>query len=334
MATYLTDSWSTVSGLAAVAYGSATRYPEVKNQVKGILGPMLPSTIIEERLDPDTFVSVLQSEYGHGEKFARYIDSQGDSLNIVAEKIRTDVIQAYNKIATYETSLTDILSYVAESTGMDPQRVKNNLEASIPDLGLVSRLATSGPVNKLDKLPAGTRIELSDNVELDRDGNGIKLTTGYLTPADYFSEIAYPGMGGTSENLPDSLLESIRQGYSGYATLQPLDEVLRTGIADIVSTNDIRNINNVSRSVAGLGTTDLVRDVSRIGSLSDADLAMYEFDLTSLVVDINGYTVYDPLTDSSGDYLDPRLLPDYESTNNDPGNGLPVSSRPRSSTFT
>lgn len=334
MATYLTDSWSTVSGLAAVAYGSPDRYPEVMNQVRqksvlGFLGPMSPSTIIQDKLDLSSFTDALQEEYNLGGAFAKYVDSQGNPLEELATRFYGRVIEAFDGIATYESSLTDAIEYAIGETGLDPQRVKNTLAMSIPDLELFSQMATNSPLNKLDKLPAGTRINLDENVNLDREQNNIKLTTGYLTPADYFNGIAYPGMGNTGDNLPGTLLESIRSGYAGYATLQPLDELLRPGIADIVSSADIQDFSGISRSIAGVGTADTVRDLTGLGTMSDADLAMYNVDLASIVVDINGYTVYDPL--ESNNFGDPRKLPDYDAQNND--SGLPATSRTRSSTF-
>lgn len=338
MATYLTDSWSTVSGLAAVAYGSPDRYPEVMNQVRqgsvvSFLGPMPPSTIVGQQLTLEEFTNSLQTEYDRGENFTRYVNSQGNSLTDLSRNYYNKVISAFDEIATYESSLTDAIEYAMGDTGIDPQRVSKTLNSAIPDLNLFSQMASISPVNKLDKLPASTRIELDSNVSLERDQNGNKLTTGYLTPSDYFGEIAYPGMGSTGDNLPNTLLESIRSGYKGYATLQPLDDLLRPGIADIVSADDIRDFSGVTRSIAGLGTEDTVRDLTGLGTMSDADLAMYNVDLASIVVDINGYTVYDPLKDSNGDYRDPRSLPDYNAENDDPGNGLPYSSRNRSSTF-
>lgn len=336
MSTYLTDSWSTISGLAAVAYGSPGRYQDVANQVRsksvlGFLGPTQPSDIVGNVLNLDHITSALQSEYGAGEEFTRHVDSGSKTIQEIASDLYGKILQAYNEFGTYESSLTDALEYVSDGLGINNQRVKDNLLTTVPDLELFSRMAANMPTNKLDKLPAGTRIDLDDSVNLDTDHNGVALTTGYLTPAQYWNEVAYPGVGSTSDNLPNTFVTSLTEGYKGYATLQPLDDLLRPGLAALVSLADIKDLRNVSRSVSGLGTVSTAKDLTGLGRFSVADEAMYNLDLADIVVERNGYTVYDPLTDSNGDFIDPANVPDYDRANAD--SGLPYSSRIRSSTF-
>ena len=338
MATYLTDSWSTISGLASVAYGSPDRYPEVANQVRqksvtGFLGSTPPSDVIGNCLDKDSFTNALVTEYNKGEDFTQFMDNQGQSLSFWSDKLYSEVLQAYNEFATYESSFTDALEYVTEGLGivLDTQRVKNDLVQSVADMELFSKLASNISYNKLDKLPAGIRINLDDSVNLDSDANGIGFTTGYLTPADYFNGVAYPGMGTDGTNLPGNIIKSLTEGYQGYATLQPLDDVLRPGFASLVSLDDISDIRGMNKSIAGLGTIGTLKDLSGLGSMSPADQAMYSVDLSEIVVGMNGYTVYDPATDSNGDFIDTALTPNYAAENTD--SGLPYSQRPRSSTF-
>lgn len=338
MATYLTDSWSTISGLAAVAYGSPDRYPEVANQARrrsvvGFLGPTPPSEVIGSRMTLADMTAALGSEYGQGEGFTRFIDGQGESLATWTGRIYNSVTQAYSEFSTYESSLTDALEYVAEGLGvpLDVQRVKDDLVNRVADLDLYSLLASNVPYNKLDKLPAGTRIALDDSTSLDSDSNGVGFPTGYLTPSDYFNGVAYPGMGTDGTNLPDNIVKSVTEGYQGYATLQPLDDLLRPGLASLISLADIADVRGVNRAVAGLGTIGTLKDLSGLGAMSPADQAMYSVDLSEIVVGINGYTVYDPTTDSNGDFIDVSLAPDYAAENAD--SGLPYSQRPRSATF-
>lgn len=338
MATYLTDSWSTISGLAAVAYGSPDRYSEVANQVRrksavGFLGSIPPSDIISTRMTLANMVTALQAEYDRGEEFARFVDSGGESLETWATQIYNETVQAYNEFATYESSLTDALEYVSESLGirLDVRRVKEDLTRVVADLDLYSRLAVNVSYNKPDKLPAGTRIDLDDNTALDNDQNGISFLTGYLTPSQYFNGIAYPGMNVSGDRIPESFVQSLTDGYQGYATLQPLDDLLRPGLASLVSPADIADIRNVSRTLAGLGTINTAKDLTGIGTMSLADQAMYGVKLADLVVGINGYTVYEPSTDSNGDFIDTGLVPNYTAENAD--SGLPYSQRTRSSTF-
>ena len=334
MATYLTDSWSTISNLAAVAYGFADRYPEVANQVRSksplnILGTATPSEIVKNGIDLSDLINVLTKEYSEGGEFSQYVDSQYQSVSDIAEDLYEAVSQSYNESSSYEYSLTDALDYVG--IPLDNQRVKTNLESLNPDLNLFSRLASSMAYNKLDKLPEGSRIQLDDNISLSSDYRGISFSTGYLTPNQYFSNIAYPGLSNTSANIPQTLIKSVQEGYVGYSTTSPLESLSRPDIVDTISANDISDLNKLFRPLSGLGTIDTLKDLSGFGALSEADQAMYNVDISELVVDINGYTIYDPSTDSNGDFIDTSLVPDYESDNAD--TGLPYSSRTRSVTF-
>ncbi len=338
MATYLTDSWSTVSGLAAVAYGSPDRYPEVANQVRrqsvvGFLGPVPPSEVIGGHMTLNDMIAALTVEYGQGGEFTKFVDNQGESLTTLVGRIYNGVVQAYNEFSTYESSLTDALEYVATGLNipLDIQRLKTDLVGQVADLDFYSRLASNVPYNKLDKLPAGTRIQLDGSTSLDSDPYGVGFPTGYLTPSDYFAGVAYPGMGTDGTNLPNNIVKSVTEGYQGYATLQPLDDLLRPGIAALISLTDITDIRGVNRAVSGLGTIGTLKDLSGLGAMSPADQAMYSVDLSEIVVGINGYTVYDPATDSNGDFIDISLVPEYTTENAD--SGLPYSQRPRSATF-
>ncbi len=336
MSTFLTDSWSTISGLAAVAYGSPGRYQDVANQVRSksvlaFLGTTQPSDIVENVLNPEHVLVALQSEYEAGEGFTRYVDSGSKTIQAIASDLYSKILQAYNEFGTYESSLTDSLEYVSNGLGINNQRVKDKLLATVSDLELFSRMAANMPINKLDKLPSGAKINLNDSVNLDTDSNGVALTTGYLTPSQYWNGTAYPGAGSTADNLPNTFITSLTEGYKGYATLQPLDDLLRPGLASLVSLADINDLRNVSRSVSGLGTISTAKDLTGLGRFSIADEAMYNLDLAEIIVERNGYTVYDPLTDSNGDFIDPANVPDYDGVNAD--SGLPYSSRIRSSTF-
>lgn len=327
MSTYFTDSWSTISGLASVAYGSPERFPEVANQVRrkspaSFLGNVSPSDLISEGLTVGVFTSALQSEYGKGEKFAEFVDSQGLSVSQLSKKLYAQVVKGFDENSSYESSLSDILSYTLSQTGINPQRVKDFILSSNPDIGMYSSMAVSVPTNKLDKVAPGTLFSLDDIVNLNEDQNGVKITTGYLTPLEYYNDVAYPG-------IESNLLESVIEGYKTYPTLDLLDNVL----GQIVDPDDLASANRVSGSIAGLGTMDTIRDLTGIGTMSDADRAMYEVDLTSIVIDLNGYTIYDPLTDSNGDFINPDLIPDYNAQNSDPGSGQTFTARDRSIAF-
>lgn len=340
MSSYLTDSWSTVYGLSSVAYGSPDRYAEVANEVRNsspvaFLGTMPPSEVISSVVKEEDFLFSFQEQYESGGDFTEYVDSQGLSVEEISSDLYEKTINSYNEYSTYDYTFTDALQYVSEGEGIpfDYQEVKSYLETKNPDMELYTQIAAYIPYTKLDTLPAGEQIFIPDSVSLDLDEAGISLATGYLTPNQFFNEIAYPGMSTNGDNLPSTLVTSLEEGYAGYPTLQPLDELLRPGFADIPSLEDISSFQKVGSSVYGLGTIGTVKDLSGIGALSTADQAMYNIDIADIIVERNGYTVYDPSTDSNGDFIDPSLMEKRLSKNGDPEQGLPPSARSRSTTY-
>ena len=286
------------------------------------LDPIMPSAVVADKLSASDLLAALQAEYGKAGDFAQYVDSQANSIASIADKLYRLIISSYDEVGTYEASLTDVIEYATQGTGLDASQVSALLRDAVADLELSNRMAASVPLTKLDKLPAGTRIDLADSTALDTDYRGVSVASGYLTPDQYFSEIAYPGMGSTAENLPSSIVKSISEGYSGYGTLQPLDDLLRPGLANILSRSDLGQ-RITPAAIAGIGTLDTLRDITGLGSMPEADRAMYDVeDIASLVVDMNGYTVYDPLTAN-------RTVPAAENADS----GLPTSVRTRTTPF-
>lgn len=331
MSTYLTDSWSTISGLASVAYGSPDRYPEVANRVRigspvAFLGNTPPSLIIEPWLEQ--LENSLQEQYDLEGDFAEFVDSGHKDLPTLASELRHRLLKAASESGTYESSLSGLLEYAAAELPLDAKAVATSMLERTADLGLYVRLASFIPYPKLDKLPAGERIELDDRAQLESDYRGVGFPTGYLTPGDYFNGIAYPGM--VDQELPDSIIKTLTEGYLGYPTLQPLEDVFNPGYASALSLDDIQDLRNVSRVVAGLGTLNTLKDLTSVGRMSRSDQAMYSVDLAEIIIERNGYTVFDP-NNSNGDLISQALLPDYDSQNAD--SGLPYSARSRSNAF-
>lgn len=334
MATYATDSWSSLTGLASVAYGTPDRHPEVANQViagspvASIVNQMTPGALVEQFVTVGVIEQVLDEEYQKGGEFARYIDKPGNNIPTVSKILRRRIVTGFGEMSSYESSLADVINY-AGVPGLSGTDVAQKLNSLVPDLSVRTGLAASVPSRKPDKLPAGARIPLLDSVNLATDHRGVNFSTGYLTPEEYFTGTAFPGAGQTAQNLPDTIIQSIREGYVGYATLQPLESLLRPGLASLISLTDIQDVKNVSRSVAGLGTIGTIRDFTGIGALSADDRAMYDVDLSDLVVRLNGYTTYQPELNSNGDFMTPVPM----TPNADPGQGLPYSQRTRRTVF-
>jgi hypothetical protein len=334
LSTYATDSWSTITGLASVAYGSPERYPEIANQVianspvGGIVNSMTPAMLIEQALTRDKVLSALEQEYINNEEFSRYVDKPGNNLAKIANNFHKNVLSSYGEMSSYETSFSNVIDYL-NVPGISGSSLVNKLKKSVPDLEVFTGLASVVPARKPDKLPASSLLPISDSIGLTSDYRGVEFSTGYLTPEDYFAGIAFPGAGTTAQNLPDTILKSLSEGYVGYATTQPLESLLRSGLDSLVTLSDIQDAKNASRSLAGLGTIGTIRDFTGIGALSPADQQMYAVDVAKLVVEINGYTTYQPEINSNGDFITP--VKDTE--NSDPGRGLPFSQRIRTTTF-
>lgn len=317
-----------------MAYGTPDRHPEVANQViagspvAGIVNQMTPGALVEQFVTVGVIEQVLGEEYQKGGEFARYIDKPGNNIPAVSKTLQRRIVTGFGEMSSYESSLADVINY-ARVPGLSGQSVAEKLNSIVPDLSVRTELAASVPSRKPDKLPAGARIPLLDSVNLATDHRGVNFSTGYLTPEEYFTGTAFPGAGQTAQNLPDTIIQSIREGYVGYATLQPLESLLRPGLASLISLSDIQDAKNVSRSVAGLGTIGTIRDFTGIGALSADDRAMYDVDLSDLVVRLNGYTTYQPELNSNGDFMTPVPM----TPNADPGQGLPYSQRTRQTVF-
>jgi hypothetical protein len=338
VAFYLTDSWSSIYGLASVSYGDPSRYPEVANQViqkfplADIVNRMTAESVLEDKITIDKVKAALEKEYIVNSTFAKYLDTSRKSLNELARIFRDAILSSYDEMPDYENSLSSVVEY-ANLPGISPESFSRFLSESITDFNTYSELAISIPGRKLDKLPAGEKIGIDETVDLGSDHNGVSLVTGYLTPENYFTGTALPGVGSTGDNLPNSIIDSISQGFFGYGTLEILENIFRPGLASVVSPAEIGELKNVARSVSGLGTIGSVRDLTSIGALSPGDQAMYDVDISELVVEANGYTVYDPARDSNGDFFDTSIVPDFEGQNSDPSKGLPYSQRTRSEAF-
>lgn len=324
---YITDSWSSVSGLAAVAYGSPSFYAEVANQAwrTGITAPVGVSTssaIAEMVISREQLQDLLELEYDRGEGFADYVDLGTETIEQISKRLHLNLVKAYNELSTYNLPLTRIAEYAwgAETIGINPSTLFNSLP---PDSLAYSQVATSLPTNKLDKLPPDSAIPLSDNMPLGEDFRGLDIATSYLTPLQYFSGLAYPGLGLDSLNIPRSITKSIEQGYIGYPTTLPLDELLNSGFSELIGKSDVGGL------ISGSGTVDMLKGFSPFAQMSQADQAMYEVDLTDLILAKNGYTIYTPGIDSPGNYADLARAPNFSEENNDQDNGLPFSQRTR-----
>lgn len=304
---YVTDSFSTSLGLSAVAYGSADFLSEVRDQIRSGYDVQVPSALIEQVLNIDKLVELLEEEYEGGGEFTDYVDGGNLTVRVVGEKIKREVGEAINSLSGYEYSFTDLFS---PEYGLEGAGFAQKLFDALPDLNLYVKDAVINPLNKLDKLNPNSTITLKDSIPLGKDLRGNDFNLGYLTLTQYVEDVAYPGVSDVFENLPISIIDSIKQGYSGYAVTTPLDSGVN------LTTRDISDIAGIPRSIFGLGTIDTLKDLTGFSSMSESDRAMYSVDLSELIIAKNGYTTYDPLKDSNGDFLAEPVS--FDQLNSDP----------------
>jgi hypothetical protein len=346
---YITDDFSTLGGLAAVAYGDVDSFREVQNQIisnsptRGF-DNQRPSDLFRSFLpSEDLFVSeILNSfkrEQEENEEFSDYLDEAlganwekeiersflnefyyqvdneveyGNTLNVFLEKTLGQLFIGYHDLNSLASRAIDDLT--------------NNPVFS-EDLEFIAKISSNNPRNKISSPPPNSNVPLTNSIDLDKDFRDLPFSTSYLLPQDYYSEVAYPGFGDIT-SIPLSLRDSVENGYVGYPNNLSLESIfnpigaeslreISSSIGNILSGSDIWN------------TTSVLGQLEDIPGLSQADKDIYEISLMG--ARINGFLEFDPATQSNGDYFDTSLLP--EILNSDKDNGVPLSSRKFSNTF-
>ncbi len=345
-ANYATDVYSTVGGLAAVAYGDPDYFREVKNQIFSIS----PTRSIDLNLPS----SVMRSLFGEGDKIRSHIESALEELvsepsdfkdwvdvvkdgiggeewaSSLALKIEAEFLNGFDNNNEYYKSLDQYIKAAVSNLPI-PTTLLTELSRKIaellrgdyqvgPDVDDMVSIINNNPFTKLDKVPPDTILPLSTSVSLDNDYKGVPFSSAYLTPGDYFSEVAYPKTDGSSFNLSSTLKDSAKYGYKGYSPYS-LEALFNPELAENMSSM----VNNMLPSVM----EQLSYSSNSILSKQDRDL----YNISLLSIDLAGYTSYDPATMSNGDTLDISLLPRYDETNSDPGSGSLPLSREKTTAF-
>ena len=346
---YITDDFSTLAGLASVAYGSADSFREVQNQIianspSRVFDTQRPSDIFQSFLGSETYffniiMNVLESEYASDSEFTDYIDEEfsADWVDKIRTSISRDLYLEMDSLSNYGNKLRDYL--INSLRGLFPGYEKiselgDNILSSIgsdpalgDDVDLIAAIAGNNPHTKINTPPSNTTIPLLESVDLDKDYRGISFTTGYLTPQEYFSEIAYPGFEAFN-STPTTFKDSILDGYMGYPSGISLESIFNPAGAE-----SIRNITSAISSV--LSDSDIWNAASILGQLGDipgldqGERDIYEISLIGPRV--NNFLTFDPATMSNGDYFDTSSLPKI--LNADKEDGVPMSSRKSSNTF-
>lgn len=346
---YITDDFSTLAGLASVAYGSVDSFRDVQNQIINssptkVFDTQLPSDIFQSFLVSEehfnnVIINSLVDEYSDNEEFADYIDEKlgVDWIIKVKTQLLKDLYSEIDSFSSYGNRLDDYFSSALRYTFPEYEDILDLTRKIISsvvldpalgdDIQLISSVVANNPHNKLSTPPKNTVIPLTENIDLDKDFKGISFVTGYLTPQDYFSEIAYPGFNEIS-SIPSTFKDSVLDGYVGY----PSNVSLETSF-NPVGAESLRSIAATFASV--LSDSDIWNAASVLGQLGDlpgldqGERDIYEISLIG--PRINNLLTFDPATMSNGDYFDTSSLPKI--LNADKENGVPMSSRNFSNTF-
>lgn len=346
---YITDDFSTLGGLAAVAYGDVDSFREVQNQIINSSATrgfdnQRPSDLFRSFLPSEDFfiqkiIDSMKEEHDINEDFSDYLDEifgadwEDTITNIFLKEFyyQIDVETKYgNTLDKHLKKTLDQLLPKYENIESLTSKIITDL-ASDPvlseDLELIFKISSNNPKNKISSPPPNSIIPLEDSIDLDRDFRDIPFSSSYLLPQDYYSEVAYPGFGDIT-SVPLTLRESVENGYIGYPNNLSLESIFNPAGAE--SLREIGSlIGNILSGSDIWAATSVLGQLDNIPGLSQADRDIYEISLMG--ARINGFLEFDPATQSNGDYFNTSLLP--EILNSDKDGGVPVSSRNFSNTF-
>lgn len=335
---YVTDSFSTLGGLASVAYGDPEYFREVQNQVYAqsptrFLDMHRPSAVVADFFGSSERVvreimTALESRYQTDSVFSDYIDIEfgADWRDVLEDRISVEFFLVVDAQESYNLTMSDYLGVTFSnvlplfpdvrslSAGV-LERLQNLADVG-EDVQLISRVASNNPQTKLSVPPLDSRVDLEGSVDLGSDYRGVEFTLGYITPQEYWKDVAYPGL--TSAVIPTALRDSINQGYVGYSSQTPLEALFNPVGAQSVSSTDLP-VESTSP------TNSPASYLSQFPEQLQADKDVYSISLMGET--LNGYTTFDPATMSNGDLIDQSQVPQFEEENADPLGGLTSSSR-------
>jgi len=331
---YVTDDFSTLGGLAAVSYGDPEYFREVQNQIYSqsptkFLNTQRPSDIFESFFGTKErfmgiVLSALEAQYSDDVDFANYIDINlgADWRAGIIPSLQRNFFGALDSVEKYRLSLSDYVGLAVRSTLpnlADSGKITGAITSMIseePGVGtdshLIAQIASNNPQTKISVPPSGARIDLESSVDLGADYRGVDFSSGYISPRDYWNDIAFPGL--TSTSMPTDLINSVSGGYVGYLSSAPL-EALYNPLGAL----------SVSEVSTGNGSVPASSILNEFPDNLQADRDVYAISLMG--EKFNGFTTFDPATMSNGDLIDTSLVPTFETDNKDPQGGLNPAAR-------
>jgi hypothetical protein len=328
---YVTDDFSTLGGLAAVSYGDPEYFREVQNQIYSqsptkFLNTQRPSDIFESFFGTKEYfmgivLDALETQYSDNIDFTNYIDINlgADWRKEVISRLRRSFFETLDSVEKYGLSLSDYVGLAVRNslpnltdsdaiTAAVTSRVFEEPKVGT-DARLIARAVSNNPQNKISVPPSGARIDLESSVDLGSDYRGVQFASGYISPRDYWNNVAFPGL--TNSSVPTDLLDSVNSGYVGYLSSTPLEALYNPIGALTVS--------------EGAGSVPASSILSQFPDNLQADRDVYAISLMG--EKFNGFTTFDPATMSNGDLIDISLVPTFEEDNKDSQGGLNPAAR-------
>lgn len=225
---YVTDYFSSLAGLATVAYSNPEFFREVKNQIYAdsetfFIDQNRPSATLEDLFINEFYLKrILKSGTNTlQEGSASYefllsilgedwkdnfvsdvfyflktnIDSSSEYFYTPSTYLEVSVLSVINK---YLTKIVNIINDENFIKLVYDELVKNLISAfendkiTGVDSLLFFRMINNNPQTKISKVKPDSIISLNNQVELGQDYRGIEFELGYLTVDDYLNNIAYP----------------------------------------------------------------------------------------------------------------------------------------------
>jgi hypothetical protein len=243
---FLTDSFSTTGGLAAVAYGSSSFFPAVADQIKRgsktkALDSQRPSQVFLDFVGTknfvlDVFKSVIQSEYDSEGIITDFIDLYASDVNVFSTELLETFLFSIDEYSSYSISPSTIIFDSIEKTiykfnassdlEIDSAILSSKIEEEFIKFGYVGEdvsnvlvLVINNPNTKITSAPPDDLIQLDIQGVSTKDSRGVDRVYGTISPVDYYNGIAYKNEG-------SSIKKSIIQGYVGYPLVSLLGESL------------------------------------------------------------------------------------------------------------
>jgi len=266
---YLTDKFTSVGGLAAVAYGSSTLFNTVADQIKSgsktrSLDYQLPSNLLLDYLGSkqvliDIFNSALLKEYNKNSNFTDFIDIHS-SLDLFSSKLSDLFLRTINEKSTYSETTTTIISesfekaqryFSGEGIEINSQEIAFSIIEEFylfnylgSDIEKVISLAINNPITKVTNATPDTIISLSRTSYQNKNVQGVERNVGTISPQRYYNGEAFNLEG-------DSIRNSALQGRVGYPLVSLLGESLlnRNSFEDLDFSSSDTSINENNRGL-------------------------------------------------------------------------------------